>query len=79
MKRETEILSVDSHLTNIAASVIRHGFSIPASTHCLDTEGGERGRETASEADEAFTQNQESERGGVGGSERASQRESERE
>lgn len=40
MKRETEILSVDSHLTNIAASVIRHGFSIPASTHCLDTEGG---------------------------------------
>lgn len=41
--------------------------------------GREIGRETASEADEAFTQNQKSERGGVGGSERASQRESERE
>lgn len=34
MKRETEILSVDSHLANLAASVIRHGFSIPASTRC---------------------------------------------
>lgn len=49
--------------------------------HAAKTLGGgrETGRETASEADEAFTQNQESERGGVGGSERASQRESERE
>lgn len=34
MKRETEILSVDLHLANLAASVIRHGFSIPASTRC---------------------------------------------